>query len=184
MTGDTDRRSRRTLIAIIVLAVLIVGGFAWLNGGSIDPTDKEYYVVVSGSMDGEDTGYDIGSIPVGSLIVVEELDEDGIASSLPGDVLAYRSGSAVVAHRVISVDTEDRTVTVRGDVNTTSETVSFDIVAGKVVAVHPWLGKLVMLMTNRTAYIVAELVCAIVMVSCVRDIMSILREERRTENAA
>lgn len=181
---DAGTKNRRRLLVIAVLLVMVVGGLAWLNGGSIDPTDKEYYVVVSGSMDGEDTGYDIGNIPVESLIVVQELDEDEIAASLPGDVLAYRSGSAVVAHRVISVDTEDRTVTVRGDMNTTSETVSFDIVAGKVVAVHPWIGKLMVLMTNRTAYIVAELVCTIVMVSCIRDIMNILREDRRTDNAA
>lgn len=170
------------LLEIAAVLLVIVAVLCWLNGGDPDPTDKGYYVVVSGSMDGDDTGYPVGSIPVGSLIVVQELSDDEIAASLPGDVLAYSSGSAVVSHRVISVDAESRTVTVKGDVNTSSETVPFDIVVGKVVAVHPWIGKALVLLTNRAAYVIAELVCAITAASCIRDIRRIVREERRNGN--
>lgn len=176
--GDRRRLIARIVAVTAVVSVLLIGAYG-LNGGSLDVSDRDYYVVVSSSMDGPDTGYPIGSIPKGSLIVVDDLDMDEMGTILVGDVVAYDAGGAVVTHRVVSIDLDDGYVVVKGDMNATTETVSLGIVVGEVIGVHPWLGKAAALMHSKALFLVMELVLAVVMVSCTREILRVLREERQ-----
>jgi len=87
-------------------------------------------VVVSGSMS--------GSIEIHDMVIVRRAD-----AYAPGDVISFRSGSAVVTHRILR-QTEEGYIT-KGDANNVPDTapVPTDAVIGKVVLVIPGIGKLI-----------------------------------------
>ena len=181
MPEDTKEkgRCRRYLPAILVILLVALSAYAlyYLNGDSFDLKNREFVIVVTGSMDGEDTGYEIGSIPVDSLIVVERVGHDKISSLEIGDVVAYRNGSMLIVHRLVSIDSDNETMVLKGDVNTSTETVSFSDVVGKVVDVHPAIGKAMTLLRTKAVFILVELACLALVLSSIREIIQIVREE-------
>ena len=181
MPEDTKEkgRCRRYLPAILVILLVALSAYAlyYLNGDSFDLKNREFIIVVTGSMDGEDTGYEIGSIPVDSLIVVERVGHDRISSLEIGDVVAYRNGSMLIVHRLVSIDSDNETMVLKGDVNTSTETVSFSDVVGKVVDVHPAIGKAMTLLRTKAVFILVELACLALVLSSIREIIQIVREE-------
>ena len=70
MGMSISRRMAAAIIAIVVIAALV--GYIWdRNGGSLDFSDTQVLVVISGSMDGEPREqYDIETIPIESLVFV------------------------------------------------------------------------------------------------------------------
>lgn len=80
------------------------------------------YVVVSASMQ--------QSFPVGSLIYVRDAAPEEIAV---GDPITFASGSIVITHRVIAIDSEQRVFTTKGDSNNISEQTPFDSLRGKAL---------------------------------------------------
>ncbi|WP_400206426.1 S24/S26 family peptidase [Candidatus Methanarcanum hacksteinii] len=181
MPEDTKEKGwcRRYLPAILVILLVALSAYAlyYLNGDSFDLKNREFIIVVTGSMDGEDTGYEIGSIPVDSLIVVERVGHDRISSLEIGDVVAYRNGSMLIVHRLVSIDNDNETMVLKGDVNTSAETVSFSDVVGKVVDVHPAIGKAMTLLRTKAVFILVELACLALVLSSIREIIQIVREE-------
>ncbi|MBS7383502.1 MAG: hypothetical protein KIG18_07325 [Candidatus Methanomethylophilaceae archaeon] len=181
MPEDTKEKGwcRRYLPAILVILLVALSAYAlyYLNGDSFDLKNREFIIVVTGSMDGEDTGYEIGSIPVDSLIVVERVGHDRISSLEIGDVVAYRNGSMLIVHRLVSIDNDNETMVLKGDVNTSTETVSFSDVVGKVVDVHPAIGKAMTLLRTKAVFILVELACLALVLSSIREIIQIVREE-------
>lgn len=181
MPEDTKEKGwcRRYLPAILVILLVALSAYAlyYLNGNSFDLKNREFVIVVTGSMDGEDTGYEIGSIPVDSLIVVERVGHDRISSLEIGDVVAYRNGSMLIVHRLVSIDNDNETMVLKGDVNTSTETVSFSDVVGKVVDVHPAIGKAMTLLRTKAVFILVELACLALVLSSIREIVKIVREE-------
>lgn len=181
MPEDTKEkgRCRRYLPAILVILLVALSAYAlyYLNGDSFDLKNREFVIVVTGSMDGEDTGYEIGSIPVDSLIVVERVGHDKISSLEIGDVVAYRNGSMLIVHRLVSIDNDNETMVLKGDVNTSTETVSFSDVVGKVVDVHPAIGKAMTLLRTKAVFILVELACLALVLSSIREIIKIVRED-------
>lgn len=181
MPEDTKEKGwcRRYLPAILVILLVALSAYAlyYLNGDSFDLKNREFIIVVTGSMDGEDTGYEIGSIPVDSLIVVERVGHDRISSLDIGDVVAYRNGSMLIVHRLVSIDNDNETMVLKGDVNTSTETVSFSDVVGKVVDVHPAIGKAMTLLRTKAVFILVELACLALVLSSIREIIQIVREE-------
>lgn len=181
MPEDTKEKGwcRRYLPAILVILLVALSAYAlyYLNGDSFDLKNREFIIVVTGSMDGEDTGYEIGSIPVDSLIVVERVGHDRISSLEIGDVVAYRNGSMLIVHRLVSIDNDNETMVLKGDVNTSTETVSFSNVVGKVVDVHPAIGKAMTLLRTKAVFILVELACLALVLSSIREIIQIVREE-------
>ena len=181
MPEDTKEKGwcRRYLPAILVILFVALSAYAlyYLNGDSFDLKNREFVIVVTGSMDGEDTGYEIGSIPVDSLIVVERVSHDKISSLEIGDVVAYRNGSMLIVHRLVSIDNDNETMVLKGDVNTSTETVSFSDVVGKVVDVHPAIGKAMTLLRTKAVFILVELACLALVLSSIREIIQIVREE-------
>ena len=181
MPEDTKEKGwcRRYLPAILVILFVALSAYAlyYLNGDSFDLKNREFVIVVTGSMDGEDTGYEIGSIPVDSLIVVERVSHEKISSLEFGDVVAYRNGSMLIVHRLVSIDNDNETMVLKGDVNTSTETVSFSDVVGKVVDVHPAIGKAMTLLRTKAVFILVELACLALVLSSIREIIQIVREE-------
>ena len=181
MPEDTKEKGwcRRYLPTILVILLVALSAYAlyYLNGDSFDLKNREFVIVVTGSMDGEDTGYEIGSIPVDSLIVVERVSHDRISSLEIGDVVAYRNGSMLIVHRLVSIDSDNETMVLKGDVNTSTETVSFSDVVGKVVDVHPAIGKAMTLLRTKAVFILVELACLALVLSSIREIIKIVRED-------
>ena len=96
----------------------------------------EIYNVVSGSM--------APAIPVGSVILVSPAAPEQVRE---GDVIAFRSGGAVIAHRVVRSAAADGEFVTKGDANETEDfnTVPYADLLGKVVIHVPVLGELMSL---------------------------------------
>lgn len=199
-TGLDPKIFRSTLATIIVIAALVAcltGYAAHLNGGSLDFSDTEAKIVVSGSMDGEPRDYDIRTIPTGSLITIHQVPSDpsDFYSSLKvGDVLTFdyihpvSQESMVVTHRIIAIDESSGvyTYTLKGDsiaddpTNGSVQVVTSDSgdVIGKVVGVSHWLGVLAVFVSTWTGKLCLILIpCVILIVSEVRNIVRILKGE-------
>ncbi len=188
--------SRRTLatvaVAVFVIAVSL-GYAAHINGGTLDFSDTEAKIVVSGSMDGGPRDHPIRTIPTGSLVVIHRVTGQDFYSSLEvGDVLTFdyihpvSKESMVVTHRIVSVSESSGvyTYTLKGDsiaddpTNGSVQTVTSDSgdVIGEVVGVSHWLGVLAVFMSTWTGRFCLVLVpCIILIVSEVRNIIRILR---------
>ncbi len=205
MTGFFAGRGRMIVIVAIVLAVaLSLTAYLWdRNGNSLDFSDTQVLVVISGSMDGEPrTEYEIDTIPVESMVFVREVPSDPdeaqefYSSLRVGDVLTfdYRhpvSGkSMVVTHRIVSISESGGvyTYTMAGDsiaddpTNSSTQTVTSDSgdVIGKVTGVSHWLGVLTVFLSHWYGKAVLILIpCAILIVSETRTIIRTLRGERK-----
>ena len=163
-------------VAPLAAVMVVIGsavGYAWVqNGNSLDFSETDYKIVISGSMDGEPRDqYDIPTIPVGSMVFIHKVPsgdgaESFYASLRVGDVLTFDYShpvsheDMVVTHRIISISESDGvyTYTLKGDsiaddptngsVQVVTST-SGDVI-GKVVGVAPWLGQLVVFLSTWT----------------------------------
>ena len=187
-------------IAAIIVVIGSATGYAWYqNGGSLDFSETDYKIVVSGSMAGEPRDqYDIRTIPVGSMVFIHRVPSDDGAwafySSLQvGDVLTFdythpvSHEDMVVTHRIVSISESDGvyTYTLKGDsiaddpTNGSVQVVtsSSGDVIGKVVGVAPWLGQLVVFLSTGTGKLCLIIVpCLILILSEAGNIVRILRK--------
>ena len=166
-----------TAIVVLALAVVSVNSFL---GGSLDPKDSRVFVVVTDSMDGEETDWPVSKIPVDSLVVVKVLDRDELSDVSVGDVLAYEWGGLTVVHRVTENDPYAETFTTKGDANDYSDTVPYDKAFGKVIGVYPTLGKLTLAMKSNVALTIAGVIALVIAASTVVEIYRIVtnKEEK------
>lgn len=206
---DSEHRAVIGRIAPIAILVVVVGasvGYAWShNGGSLDFSDTDFKIVVTGSMDGEPRDqYDIPTIPVGSLVFIQRVptgDASGeFYSSLEvGDVLTFdythpvSREDMVVTHRIIAIDEADGvyTYTLKGDSIADDPTngsvqvvtsLSGDVI-GKVTGVSPWLGKAVVFLSTWTGkFCLIVVPCLVLVASEMLNIVRILRSGRDGED--
>ena len=68
--------------------------------------------MVTGSMDAGPTDFEISTIPKDSLVTIVYLDPDDHGIEV-GDVVAYSWKNLVVTHRVLSIDEDERTLTLK-----------------------------------------------------------------------
>lgn len=139
--------------AIIIVIVLIVVAGAMAFNRSPDLLNSEFRVIITDSMDGEPTDYEIRTIPKDSLIAVHKVSGTDVQDIEVGDVIGFRSaivGGNNIYHRVISVNEDQRTFTTKGDNASSSETVSFDNVTGKVANVSHSLGQAISFVKHNT----------------------------------
>ena len=186
-------------IAAVIVVIGSATGYIWSqNGNSLDFSETDYKIVVSGSMDGEPRDqYEIKTIPVKSLVFIHKVpsgDADGFYGSLEvGDVLTFdyihpvSKENMVVTHRIISI-TENAgvyTYTCKGDsiaddpTNGSVQIVtsSSGDVIGKVVGVSPTLGSLVVFLSTGTGKLCLIIVpCLILILSEAGNIIRILRK--------
>ena len=199
-----DGVSRRAVVASLVVAVAVVSSVLYIwdcNGNSLDFSDTDVMIVISGSMDGEPREqYEIETIPVESMIFIRDVPsnpdeaESFYASLRVGDVLTfdYRhpvSGEQmVVTHRIVGISegTGIYTYTLQGDTiaddptngSVQVVTSSSGDVIGKVVGVSHWLGVLTVFVSHWYGKVALILIpCLILIVSEVRNIIRVVRNE-------
>ena len=102
-----------------------------------------FAVVLSGSMQ--------PTLNVNDLIIVAGPD-----SYEPGDVVTFTDNSNdLVTHRLVSIDTDTKTMVTKGDANNTTDVpLSTDRLKGKVVAVLPYFGVVLNVIQN-PAFVIA-----------------------------
>ena len=133
-TPDAERRPHRaaaavcrifgTVILLAVLAVCLPLSVPKLLG-------YQAYDVVSGSMD--------PAIPVHSVVLVQPAAPENIQ---PGEIVAYRSGSSVVIHRLVKNHIVEGELVTKGDANAEPDPlkVGYADVLGTVTAHLPFIG--------------------------------------------
>lgn len=198
----TDGVSRRAVVALLVVAVAVLSSALYIwdcNGNSLDFSDTDVMIVISGSMDGEPREqYEIETIPIESMIFIRDVPSDPAeadsfyASLRIGDVLTFdyrhpvSQEKMVVTHRIvdISVSGGTYTFTLQGDsiaddpTNGSVQVVTSDSgdVIGKVVGVSHWLGVLTVFVSHWYGKLVLILIpCAILIASEVGNIVRTLR---------
>ncbi len=185
------RISKKRIVTIVAAIVVIVAAlfvFYDLNGHSLDPTDRDYRVVVTGSMDGDPQPYEIPTIPVNSLIAIKHLSGGEFKTVKVGDVLAFNwaesgmSESRLTVHRVTEIHTDSEGnvtgFTTVGDIYNDEypdwrhyETPDVENVVGVVIGVSPAIGKAVHFIQTSPIYVVMIIAVIAVIVSVVRDLL-------------
>lgn len=165
-----------SVLAVVIIALLF--GLYFFNGGSLDMRDRGVLLVPTGSMDGDPQPYDIETIPTGSLVMVRYFSIDDVDDVDVGDVLTYRDGDMTIVHRVVGIDHMNQKLTLKGDANTSTETVSCSQVTGEVVGVSPSLGKVVDAVKGAPVILlIGGGLCVVVAIWSIVEIVRSLREE-------
>lgn len=112
-----------------------------MNGGSLDFSDRQLTLVVTNSMDGDITDYDVDSFPADTLVIIQHLPDNEVRLLRVGDVISYHDGSMLIHHRIVQVNSDS--FYVRGDNGHSTDKVMFDEVNGLVVGTNPLLGHVV-----------------------------------------
>jgi hypothetical protein len=151
----------RKLKAIIIASVAIACGLCLyhFNGDSVSPADRQVVLVVTDSMDGNVTEYDIDSFPANTLVMVKHLSPYERQFLRVGDVVSYNDNGTLVHHRVVQVN--EGSVYVHGDNNHSTEIVQLDDINGKVIGVSPAMGQALALVSgNFIAFLAVMFVIA------------------------
>lgn len=169
------------LLTVCAVFLVVLSAYALydLNGHSFDLRDREMMIVVTGSMDGGPQDYDIPTIPVRSLVMVEHIGQDEISDLKIGDVVAYYSGSIVIMHRLVEFG--DDHLVLKGDANVSSENVPFEDVMGKVVGVSPMLGQIFYFIKSSPILVMGAFLCLVIMAYSLRAILRILSDKEESQ---
>ena len=162
-----------TLIHLALLSLVIAS--ACIPIISFDD-DNRLLLVVTGSMDGEPMPYDIPSIPKKSLVVMKYLNENERNNIKVGDVLGYNYQGKIIVHRVVDIDSEHNTFTMKGDANQSVEHISSERVIGIITNVYPTIGEVIYHLKIKWTFITTELICAYVMCITTREMLKIIHE--------
>jgi hypothetical protein len=136
-------------IAVFACALIVISGVYVvysINGDSLDLTDRELVLVISDSMDGDEHGYEIGSFPAGTMIMVQHILEHEKRFLKVGDVISYKSQGSLFHHRITEVNSDS--VYVQGDNNHSTEKVYLPDINGKVVGTNVVLGHAASFVSN------------------------------------
>ena len=174
--GRGNRKVHPSIIlAAVALALLLLICMVHLNGWSLDFTDRDMRLIVTDSMDGEPTDYEIPTIEKDSMVMVRLIDDDEKLTLKEGEVIQFRSHGILNHHRVISNDIENAYATTKGDNAQFSEKVSYKDIRGIVVGKDHLLGMIVAFV--KTNWMV--LIIAIVAILVISEIWSrYLRADR------
>ena len=104
------------------------------------------------------------TLPVGSLVIVKEIDASGIKVS---DIITFKGSSGTaVTHRVVEVPKDKKSFTTRGDANNTNDplpVVSENLI-GKVVIHIPFIGYLLQFLKSKYGLVVITAVIAFMII--------------------
>ena len=156
----TVRKAIRPAVILMLLSVIAWIGYSAIdmNGMSLDCEDREVRLIVTGSMDGEPTGYDIDTIPRFSLVVVKHLHQQDLLSLQEGDVIQFKWNGILNHHRILSVDHNNGYILTKGDSSQGTECVPFGDVTGIVIGCSPVLGKIVAFIKDHLPELIIGLV--------------------------
>ena len=177
--GRFKKKTIVSAVVLIVLALVVSGLFVNLNGNSVNFTNRDLRIIITDSMDGEPTDYPISTIPKDSLVMVRLISEDEKYDLQPGDVVQFRYHGILNHHRVVSNDTENHKIVTKGDNTTTSETVSYDNIRGKVVGVNHFMGQFFELVNDYFYVLLASIVVIYIGILLVEEIRKGKEEDKK-----
>lgn len=120
-----------------------------LNGNSMDLTNRDLRVIVTDSMAGEPTDYEISTIEVDSAVMVRLFNDESDKESVKvGDVVQFRYFSMLDHHRVVSNDPVKKVMVTKGDNSDSYESVDYSNVRGVVVGTNHLLGQAITFMKS------------------------------------
>ena len=187
------------IVAVMVFAAWAIGYLGYCNGDSLDFSDTQVKVVISGSMDGEPrTDCDIETIPVKSMVFISEVPSDegsrnAFYDSLEvGDVLTFdyihpvSHESMTVTHRIVGITEADGVYTymMQGDaiaddpLNHSVQIVTSDSgdIIGKVTGVSYALGALTVFLSTFEGKVCLIAVPCLLLIAM--EILSLVRSSR------
>ena len=153
--GGIKRRTVFSITLLVVLASLCAYTFYDLNGKSFDITDRQALLIVSSSMDGDTTGFEINSFPKDTFIMVKHLSEQEKREIHIGDVLSFQYNNILDHHRVIETHFDQGYVVTHGDNTHSSENVSLSAINGKVIGTNHTLGVVVSFIKDNFLIVIA-----------------------------
>lgn len=120
------------LVNLFLATALLLAAAVWLP----EVFHMKAYVVKSSSME--------PAIKAGSVIYVSQYDPD--EPVCPGDIVSFPAGGAMVTHRIVSVNQEEKTAVTKGDANKVCdpETLPLSAIEGKVEFHLPLVGYLLL----------------------------------------
>ena len=157
MTAEAKNRNKTivTIALAVIVAAFCIYTFYDLNGDSFDLSDREALLIVTSSMDGNVTEYDIDSFPKDTFIMVKHLSEEGKLDIRVGDVLSFQYNGILDHHRVVELHFDQGYVVTHGDNATSSEPVNLSQINGKVVGTNHWLGVTVSFVKDNFLIVIA-----------------------------
>ncbi len=185
MYMDKKIKMTITTVAVVALVVFSVYTVYDLNGKSMDLSNRQVRVIITGSMDADPQPYDIPTIPVNSLVMIENMSYDEVANDLEiGDVIAFNQNGILITHRIIAIDENLKTITTKGDANDGVEYVAYTQVVGEVVGVNHWLGVIVHILQNYTLSVILGTVGIVSGVVAVKSSLKAIKEEKEQGSEA
>lgn len=118
--------------------------------------------------------------PVNTLVIVQKIEPEKIQ---PDDVITFvlNKEGVLVTHRVVSVNSAEKTFTTKGDANNSADInpVQWENTVGKVVLGIPWLGKPMRFLTAKAnrPFVIAGLALLFVL-SLIWDIITRKRKKK------
>ncbi len=179
-----EKKTKNIATVIVVAAIAIVSVYTIydLNGNSLDLSDREVRIIVTGSMDGNVTQFEIDSFPANTLVMIKHLNQDQVASDLKvGDVIAFNYSGKLLTHRIISINESAQTITTQGDANAGTETFSYTKVVGIIVGTNHPLGIVVHVLQHYTISVILATVGIVSASVAVNSSLKIMREEKEEE---
>lgn len=150
------------VVAIVAIALVIVKLLGW-----------NMFCVESGSMS--------PVYPINTLVIVKSVEPETIQV---GDVVTYilNEDGVLVTHRVVSINTSDRTFTTKGDANNTEDApVRWENVVGKVIMGIPKVGRPIRYLTDTTNRPKVIAVIAVLFIGSLAWDMAVRRKKKQAE---
>ncbi len=157
---ETKRKNGKTIVIAVVIVVVLFASlyvFYDFNGKSFDVSDRQVLLIVTDSMDGDSTEYEIDSFPRDTFVMVKHLSEEEKMQIQVGDVLSFWYNGILDHHRVIESHLEEGYVITEGDspnVHAT-ENVTLPNINGKVIGTNVWLGHVVSFVKDNFLIVIA-----------------------------
>ena len=165
-----DRQRMFTVVIIIITVSCIALCMIHLNGWSLDFSDRQLVLIVSDSMEGDPTDFEIDTIEKDSLIMVKSIDSDEERSRLKvGDVIQFNYFGILDHHRIITNDSEARTIQTKGDNSDAVENVPYWNVLGKVVGKDHLAGLAVSFIRSYWLMLIPAIIASIAALELYKD---------------
>ena len=143
-------KNKINIAVYIMLVPLLIYNISLIVQAIINPNKTpsffgiKTYVIVSGSM--------MPEIEIGDVVIVKKTKE-----IKKGDIISFRKGHSVITHRIQEVLVIDEKIQykTKGDNNNTEDTgfVSINEIEGVVVKIIPSIGKVSLVLKNKTLII-------------------------------
>ena len=159
--NESTRKSYRgTVLFAIVLVVIVAASlyaFYDFNGKSLDMSDRQVLLIVTDSMDGDSTEYEIHSFPRNTFVMVEHLSDEEKRQLQIGDVISFRYGAILDHHRIVELHLDQGYVITHGDNAHSNETVYLQDINGQVIGTNVWFGHLVAFVKDNFLIVIAAI---------------------------